>query len=76
MAADPLSSTHREETAAVSTAIRRRRSLRACRIASYYRRRHEYRSAASALGSAHHRPGGTGVIEGAIIPGSGAGVVE
>jgi hypothetical protein len=44
-------------------------------IASY-RRRYEYRSAASILGSTRHRPGGTGVSDGAVIPGSGAGVVE
>jgi hypothetical protein len=44
-------------------------------IASY-RRRYEYRSAASILGSTRHRPGGTGVSDGAVIPGPGAGVVE
>src|ERR1035437_4821934 len=36
----------------------------------------ECRPAASVLVATSHRPGGTGVIEGAVIPGSGAGVVE
>src|SRR5450830_328611 len=36
----------------------------------------ECRPAASVLVATSHRPGGTGVIEGAVFPGSGAGVVE